>query len=48
VDRVIEESGDRERRRRALALLGKYRSGDSDVATNHDRYLGEIYGENLR
>jgi hypothetical protein len=48
VDRVIEESDDRERRRRALALLGKYRSGDSDVAANHDRYLDEIYGENVR
>lgn len=48
VERIIEESDDRERRRRALALLGKYHDSATDVASNHDRYLDEIYGESLR
>lgn len=48
VERIIEESDDRERRRRALALLGKYRDSAPDVASNHDHYLDEIYGDNLR
>jgi hypothetical protein len=48
VERIIDESDDRERRRRALELLGKYRDPATDVARNHDRYLDEIYGESLR
>ena len=34
-----------ERRRRALALAGKYRSGLRDVSRNHDKYLAEAYAE---
>lgn len=47
VDRILQEGGQRERRRRALAMLGKYRDAP-DVTSNHDRYLDEIYGDNLR
>jgi 16S rRNA U516 pseudouridylate synthase RsuA-like enzyme len=32
-----------ERRRRALAIVGKFRSGKRDVSSNHDRYLAEAY-----
>ncbi len=35
------------RRRRALAVIGKYRSGSSDGSAEHDRYLVKIYGENV-
>jgi 16S rRNA U516 pseudouridylate synthase RsuA-like enzyme len=28
---------------RALALAGKYRSGDADLGRNHDHYLAESY-----
>jgi len=32
-----------ERVRRALAVIGKYRSGLPDVAEDHDRYLAEDF-----
>ncbi len=32
-----------EKRKRALALAGKYRSGKHDISRNHDRYLAENY-----
>lgn len=31
-------------RKTALAITGKYHSGISDISTNHDKYLDEIYG----
>jgi predicted DNA-binding protein len=34
-----------ERKRRAIAAAGKYRSGLPDLATNHDQYLAEAYAE---
>jgi metal-responsive CopG/Arc/MetJ family transcriptional regulator len=34
---------DAERRRRAIAAAGQFRSGLSDVSSNHDRYLEEAY-----
>ena len=34
-----------ERRRRALAIVGKYASGVHDISEHHDRYLTEIYAE---
>ncbi|MBI4540074.1 MAG: ribbon-helix-helix protein, CopG family [Gemmatimonadetes bacterium] len=46
VDRLL---GDRravdaaERRRRALDAVGRFASGRSDVAREHDRYLAEAY-----
>ncbi len=33
-----------ERVRRALAAVGKFSSGESDIAERHDDYLNEIYG----
>ena len=32
-----------ERRRRAIAAAGRFRSGVSDLSVNHDRYLAEDY-----
>ena len=34
-----------ERKRRAIAAAGKFHSGLPDLATNHDHYLAEAYGE---
>lgn len=33
-----------ELKRRALSVVGKYRSDATDVAREHDRYLDEAYG----
>jgi hypothetical protein len=38
-------SGRPERKRRALAAVGRFRSGVSDLSTDHDRYLEEAFGE---
>ena len=32
------------KKERALAVVGRYRSGLSDVAENHDEYLAAAYG----
>jgi hypothetical protein len=32
-----------ERRRRALAAAGRFRSGKSDISINHDKYLEDAY-----
>ena len=32
-----------ERRRRAIAATGRFRSGQRDVARHHDRYLARVY-----
>ncbi len=32
-------------RRRAIAVAGRFRSGCSDISTNHDEYLAEAYQE---
>lgn len=34
-----------ERKRRSLAVIGKYHSGVSDFAVNHDTYLNEGSGK---
>jgi hypothetical protein len=34
-----------ERRRRAIAAVGRFHSGISDLAERHDEYLAEAYGE---
>jgi len=41
---TLEPSMD-EKRRRALAFVGKYASGLTDLSEAHDRYLEEIYGD---
>ena len=33
-----------ERRARALAVVGRYRSGIGDVAEKHDEHLADLYG----
>jgi Arc/MetJ-type ribon-helix-helix transcriptional regulator len=37
--------GRAERKKRALAIAGRFRSGLSDLSTQHDAYLAEINGE---
>jgi Ribbon-helix-helix domain len=32
-----------ERRRRAMAVAGRFNSGLSDISVNHDEYLAEAY-----
>jgi hypothetical protein len=47
VDQLIRTSdllSPEEKRRRALDIVGKYHSGQSDISTRHDDYLDEIYG----
>lgn len=34
-----------ERRRRAIAAAGKFRSGLADLSSDHDRYLEEAFAE---
>jgi hypothetical protein len=44
VDAFITNTGaitPEERKRRALSIVGRYNSGISDLATEHDRYLNE-------
>jgi len=38
------EAGE-QRRRRAMAAAGRFRSGVKDLAASHDSYLTEIFGE---
>lgn len=48
VDAFLRSSAQRsrqERKRRALAAIGRFRSGVSDLSVNHDLYLGEAFGE---
>jgi predicted DNA-binding protein len=48
VDNFIRSSvglDDLERRRRAMTAAGRFHSGKSDVAVNHDDYLAEAYAE---
>jgi hypothetical protein len=48
IDLYVQEQGmigTPEQRRRALAVVGKYRSGLSDVIAKHDDYLADIYEE---
>ena len=47
VDALLQsqKSIDREeRKRRALAALGRFRSGKHDVSKDHDKYLSEALG----
>ena len=48
VDALIRSStgigiSDEERRRRAIAAAGRFRSGWSDVSSDHDRHLVEAF-----
>ena len=33
------------RRKRAIAVAGRFRSGCTDLSTEHDRHLAEAYGQ---
>lgn len=49
VDLYIALEGERpldEQYARALAVAGKYRSGDTDLGRNHDDYLADAYATN--
>jgi hypothetical protein len=37
--------GREEKKRRALAAVGRFRSGISDLSVDHDRYLAEAFTE---
>ena len=46
VDALIRSSrgvDEAERRRRAIAAAGRFRSGAPDVSSEHDRYLAEAF-----
>ncbi len=46
VDALIRSNAaieDEERRRRAIAAAGRFRSGVADLSTAHDKYLSEAY-----
>ena len=48
VDDLLRRAGGpdmEEIRRRAIAVAGRFRSGHSDISTNHDEYLAEAYQE---
>jgi len=37
--------GDKQRRKRAMAAAGHFRSGVKDLASSHDSYLAKAFGE---
>jgi hypothetical protein len=39
----LDEKDLDEKRRRAMSIVGKFRSGKTDISTEHDKYLEEIY-----
>ena len=39
------EGDDEQRRKRAMAAAGRFRSGVNDLAVSHDSYLTEIFGK---
>ena len=43
VERTIEERQRKVNWHRALSIMGRYRSGLSDVSAEHDKYLDERY-----
>lgn len=48
VEALLAERGVRDReevRRRALAVVGAFRSGLSDLGAEHDRYLAEAFDQ---
>lgn len=48
VDLLVRTAGamdDEERRRRAIAAAGRFRSGRPDLASEHDRYLRDAYAK---
>lgn len=44
---IVAMTDPAERRRRAIAAAGRFRSGSADLSSNHDRYLEEAFDEDL-
>jgi predicted DNA-binding protein len=44
LDKVIEIDRD-DQKQRAIAAAGQFHSGLGDLASDHDRYLGEAYSD---
>lgn len=47
VERALGQGVDEERKRRALAAIGRFASGFHDIGQEHDRYLEEAYADNV-
>lgn len=43
VERIIRENEEAEKWRRSLEIAGRFHSGRSDIAVEHDKYLAEDY-----
>ncbi len=43
VDLLLAEDVRKDKRRRARAIFGRYRSDVTDAARNHDKYLDKAY-----
>lgn len=41
--RSYAATSDEERRRRAIAVAGRFHSGQSDLSAKHDEHLAEVY-----
>lgn len=40
---LVVGASEEERRARAIAVVGRFASGESKISAQHDRYLGEAY-----
>jgi len=48
VDRMVRSGAaidGEERRKRALAAVGRFNSGKRDVSKHHDKYISEVFGK---
>lgn len=48
VDSMLQGGGEaarKQRQARALEAVGRFASGQSDVSSEHDRHLAEVFGE---
>lgn len=43
--KVKHGAGDDQRRKRAMAAAGRFRSGVKDLAASHDTYLAKVFGK---
>ena len=43
VERILVDADQKDKRRRAAAVLGSFDAGPTDVSVNHDLYLAEDY-----
>ena len=48
VDQALAASSYEARWRLALTAVGAFRSGETDVAVNHDKYLADAFDDALR